>query len=343
MRNKLIIIGIILVLTLSLIGCQGEQITKSDNTSRQLSQLSDIADKRVGVNTGTIYDGFVAKKYPQAKISRYDSTADMAVAIKTDKIDVAMMDLVTAKVLVKNNKDMGILSDDVWDMPLAVGFNKNNPALREKFNSFLKKARADGTYDEIYKRWFVNDPEKAVMPIFNSNLKGKRVVLAVTVADLPYVALINGKYVGFDVELIQKFAAQEGYNLEIIDMNFASLIAALVSGKVDMISDGITITEERSKQIDFSDIYLEGGTAVIALKKNLTKYEGQTDETAAAASFSGRVSDSFHNNLIVEDRYSLIVNGLKVTAIISLLSVIFGTLLGALVCLMRMAKNRVLK
>ncbi|MEN6459950.1 MAG: amino acid ABC transporter permease, partial [Syntrophomonas sp.] len=42
-------------------------------------------------------------------------------------------------------------------------------------------------------------------------------------------------------------------------------------------------------------------------------------------------------------RYSLIVNGLKVTAIISLLSVIFGTLLGALVCLMRMAKNRVLK
>jgi polar amino acid transport system substrate-binding protein len=45
----------------------------------------------------------------------------------------------------------------------------------------------------------------------------------------------------------------------------------------------------------------------------------------------------------VENRYLLIVDGLKVTIIISLLSVIFGTLLGALVCLMRMVKNRVLR
>ncbi|MEN6349972.1 MAG: ABC transporter permease subunit [Syntrophomonas sp.] len=313
----------------------------NNNNGNKLGQLDDIADKRVGVNTGTIYDGFVVKKYPQAKILRYDSTADMVMAIKTDKIDVAVLDCLSANVLVKNNSDIGILSDDVMSMPLGIGFNKNNPALRQKFNSFLKESKANGTYDEIYQRWYANDPEKAVMPDIKNNNRDKKLVLGVAVADLPYVAVMNGKYVGFDIEMMQRFAAQEGYNLEIITMEFASLIASLTSGKVDMIADGISITEERSKQIDFSDCYLEGKTAVIAQKNNLAKYEGQSDKSAAP-SFMQSISASFYNNMIVEQRYLLIVDGLKITAVISLFSLLFGTLLGGLICLMRMAKNRFL-
>lgn len=52
------------------------------------------------------------------------------------------------------------------------------------------------------------------------------------------------------------------------------------------------------------------------------------------------VADGFYNNIILEKRYLLILDGIKTTVIISILSVIFGTLLGGLICLMRMSRRR---
>lgn len=275
MYKKLVATGLIVILMLALAGCQQErgepaaEYKTAAANSEKLSQLDDIAGKRVGVVTGTLFDSFVAQKYPQAKIHRFDSTSDMVIAVKANKLDVAIVDALSAKAVQKNDKNIGILSDDVLSYPMGVGFNKNNPTLRQEFNIFLKEARANGTYDEIYQRWFDNDPELAVMPDIKKNTRGDKLVLGVSVADLPYVAFMNGKYVGFDIEMVQNFAVQKGYNLEIVPMEFASLIAALSAGKVNMIADGIGITEERSKQIDFSDCYVEGKTAVIALKENL--------------------------------------------------------------------------
>ena len=54
------------------------------------------------------------------------------------------------------------------------------------------------------------------------------------------------------------------------------------------------------------------------------------------------IISSFVNNIIVEDRYMLIVDGLVTTITITILSVIFGILLGSLICLMRMSGRRIL-
>ncbi|MGE5543914.1 MAG: transporter substrate-binding domain-containing protein, partial [Bacillota bacterium] len=232
----------------------------------KMATLDDIDGKRLGVMTGTIHDKMIAEKYPSTKILRFDTTSDMVVAIKSRKIDAAMMATSSAKVVVDSNPDLGSLVDDYMPKPLGMGFNKNNPELRDRFNAFLQKIREDGTYDEIYRRWFVEDPEKAVIPPVESSSTGETLVVGVAVDDLPYVAYINGQYTGCDIEIVQRFAAHEGMRLEIVPMQFGSLIAALASGKVDMITDGIAITEERAQKIDFSDPYMELKNAVIGLK-----------------------------------------------------------------------------
>ncbi|MBZ4219752.1 MAG: amino acid ABC transporter permease [Chlorobium sp.] len=56
------------------------------------------------------------------------------------------------------------------------------------------------------------------------------------------------------------------------------------------------------------------------------------------SSFTG----SFYSNIIQESRYLILLDGLKTTVIISICATLFGTLLGALVCFMRMSPNRVL-
>ena len=308
---------------------------------QKMALLEDIADKRVGVYEGTIHDAFVETTYPQAEVMRFNSTADMVLALKNNKVDVILFDAVPSGVILKNNQDLGVLTDEVLSTPLGIGFSKNNPQLRKKFNEFLQVIREDGTYQEMYSRWIENDPEKAVMPALENHPQGSKVILGVAVGDLPYVAMKDGEYTGFDIEMLRRFAQYEGFNLEIVPMEFSALVAALSSGKVDMIADSISITEERQKAVDFSQPYMDSKTAAIALKSNLAEYAGE-EAAPGKNPFWKSFTQGFYNNLVLENRYRLILDGLKVTVIISLFSLLFGTLLGGLVCFLRMSKRKVL-
>lgn len=185
------------------------------------------------------------------------------------------------------------------------------------------------------------------MPQTKFKEDGKLIRLGVAVADLPYVAFVNEKYIGIDIEIMERFAEQEGYQLKIIPMEFAALIASLAAGKVDIIADGISITEERGKQIYFSDTYMDFKTAVIALKENIAAFDNEqtnqtTTENSSDKSFIDDIAESFYSNIILENRYLLIIDGLKTTAIISIFATIFGTILGGLICFMRMSKKKIL-
>jgi len=315
----------------------------ADDGGLNLRSLDDIHKLNVGVYDGTVHDLYVAQHYPDARILRYSSVADMVLSLQTGKIDVTFMDLVSAKLLIHNNPSFGLLADGGLDLPLGIGFSKKNPELRQRFNAFLKTIRENGVYDEMHDRWF-NDPENTVMPEIELPANGPVLRVAVDVADLPYVAYVNNRYVGIDIEIMSRFAQSEGMSMDIMTINFSSLIAALASGKVDMIADGIGITPERQAQIDFSDPYAEMQTGVIALRKNIAAYQGMEQESnEQQPGFWQKIADSFYSNILQERRYLLILSGLKVTAIISVWSILIGTLLGAGVCLMRMSRAPILR
>lgn len=237
--------------------------------TKKMATMDDVANKRIGVYTGTIYDKFAVNRFPGASILRYNSISDFVLALKNNKIDVAISNLYSAKNVIKTNPEIGILTDDVLSFDIGIGFNKNNPVLRQRFNKFLAQIKEEGKYDAMYQKWFNQDIEKIKMPYFEKNQTGEKVILGVAVGDLPNAGFVNGEYVGFDLELIETFAYTEKMNLEIITMEFGALIAALAAGKVDMIADCIAITEERSARVDFSDPYMQDKSAIIALKVNL--------------------------------------------------------------------------
>ncbi|MEI8186205.1 MAG: amino acid ABC transporter permease [Chlorobiaceae bacterium] len=65
-------------------------------------------------------------------------------------------------------------------------------------------------------------------------------------------------------------------------------------------------------------------------------------ETGGNSSFLAGIANSFQSNIVQENRYLLILEGLKTTVLISVLATVFGTFLGAVVCFMRMSKNAIL-
>ena len=78
-----------------------------------------------------------------------------------------------------------------------------------------------------------------------------------TCADYPPFEWVdsNGNYVGLDMDLMRVIAIVEGYEIELLDLGFDSLIPALQSGKIDIIAASMSSTSERAKIVDFSDAY----------------------------------------------------------------------------------------
>jgi polar amino acid transport system substrate-binding protein len=95
-----------------------------------------------------------------------------------------------------------------------------------------------------------------------------------TSADFPPFEYVeDGEYVGFDMDLIRAIADEADIEIEIVDMSFDSLIAALMTGNLDIVIAGMTITEEREDAVDFTDPYWTADQSVVVKEdsgKNLT-------------------------------------------------------------------------
>ncbi|WP_290768826.1 MULTISPECIES: transporter substrate-binding domain-containing protein [Exiguobacterium] len=89
-----------------------------------------------------------------------------------------------------------------------------------------------------------------------------------------FVDTANGDaIVGFDIEIAETITERLGYELKIEDMDFGSLLGALNSGRVDFVMAGMTPTEERKENADFSDIYLSATNLIMTKDESLQAIE----------------------------------------------------------------------
>lgn len=79
----------------------------------------------------------------------------------------------------------------------------------------------------------------------------------------PYEYYEDEQIVGIDAEVAAAIAEKLGYDFEIVDMDFDALIPSVVSGKIDMVLAGMTVTEERQQNVDFTNSYATGVQVVI--------------------------------------------------------------------------------
>ncbi|CAM3786101.1 transporter substrate-binding domain-containing protein [Alkalicoccus chagannorensis] len=88
-----------------------------------------------------------------------------------------------------------------------------------------------------------------------------------TSADYPPFEYIetgeSEEIVGFDIDLANRITEELGYELEVEDMDFGSLIPALDTDRVDFVMAGMRPTEERRENADFSDIYFRSAHSIV--------------------------------------------------------------------------------
>lgn len=99
--------------------------------------------------------------------------------------------------------------------------------------------------------------------------------LSADYAPYEFHADVNGqdKIVGFDISIAEKIAKDMGVKLKIEELGFDALLGALKTGKIDLIISGMSITEERLKEVDFSDPYFVVQQKVLVRKDDKNKYK----------------------------------------------------------------------
>ena len=103
-----------------------------------------------------------------------------------------------------------------------------------------------------------------------------------------------GNLVGFDFDLMNAIAEDQGFKCEYVDMAFGSIIPAIESGQGDIITAGIFVTDERKEKVDFSNPYYTADVSIVVLENNneITGVDSFTTEMKAASQTANIAADT---------------------------------------------------
>ena len=320
---------LLILAALALTACAGKQEEVA------IHGEADIAGHRIGTIAGSCYDIQLSPR-KDIKLSLFSTVSDCAEAVKAGKVDAILVDEVafSQASLKQTGLKKAFLQEDSF--PTAFAFRKEDTALTESFNQFLRELKESGTLERMREYWFESEelrPEE--FPQVETYTTGEplRYANGETIAPIAFFA--GGTWNGFEIELARRFAAYLKRPIQIDLFEFSSMIVSLQLGKADMIGGAIFVTEERQQQVAFGDPYYDVHPAYFI-----------KDVQAARAKkepLHVRVANAFRQNFIVENRWRMITDGLLTTLLITFWSILIGSLLGILLCLMALSQRKGLR
>ena len=134
-----------------------------------------------------------------------------------------------------------------------------------------------------------------------SSIAAPEKIIVGTSADWPPFEWVdaNNNFVGFDMDLMKILASIQGYEVEINDIGFDSLIPALQSGRIDLMAAGATLTEERLEVADASIPYWDTNQGVLVPEDSeLNIATALTGGSIVGAQRGTTQADWLENNLV---------------------------------------------
>ena len=228
----------------------------SSSEITSISQLNNPA-YRVGADIlGPVLER-ARKNLPNAEILNFNDFISQSLALQNGKIDALVCNESELISAMKNGlENVRILPGYVGEpVPTAAGISERSkiPGLTEKFNAFIAELKADGTLQEMYKRWV--DDNNTNMPVIDVPEKSDiHLTIGTTGLVMPFSFYINSDVTGFDVELGRRFAAHIGATVEFKIYGFGSILMALKSGAIDIALSNLYVTPETEESVKFSDV-----------------------------------------------------------------------------------------
>lgn len=311
-----------------LMGCGG---TKEEAEQKEIAGAADLEGARIGVQLGTTGDIYVSDYEGDeagTTVERYNKGADAIQALKLGKIDCVVIDEQPGIEFVKKNSNIRIIDEEFSLEDYAFCVSKENTELLAQINTAIEKLQADGTIDNIIKNYIGTEEEIGAYPYVSKDVARTNGTLIIgTNAEFPpYEYYENNQITGIDMDIMRAVSDELGMDMQIEDMAFDSIIAAITSGKVNVGASGFTVTEDRKKNINFTDTYITTKQVIIVR------------DGGSTGGYS--LKEKLYDNFVKDNRYLYIVKGFGNTLIITLFAVMLGIVLGFLIAIVRTNHDR---
>ena len=244
-----------LVICLFLTGCSSELV--------EIDEIDSLVGRKIGVTTGSEYDSIASNNIEDVEIAYYNSYSDQISALKSGKIDGFLTDEPLAREMLKNNNGIKILDDRLTEDSYAFAINPKKDKLKSEIDKVIIEMKKDETLKRFEDKWFSDNEDDKVLEEYNYDAQKGVIKFATVSGSAPFAYVKNNKIVGYDIDVINYIGYKLGYEIEIVELAFEGMIAAIASGKVDVAGCSIIVTEERKKSVLFSEANYTGGIVVV--------------------------------------------------------------------------------
>lgn len=297
----------------------------------QIESIADLQGKTIVSMIGAMHAADVKENEMLAgnEFIYAVNNSDCLGMLMNGKAEAFATDYLVAKTLIKEYDGLKILDEVLNISSYSFGFPKGDP-LKDDFNRVLAQMRQDGRIDAMLDKWTAGLDESVPEQIW----PGKNGVLKCYVSSgyEPVCYLDgNGTMCGLDIELLLNIAEELDYRIKFYDEEFNDLFPSLIAGEADLIASGVSITEESGAYADFTDGYLDVGTALIVR---------DAEKSVAGQSLSLSVRNSFQRTFMEENRWLSLLSGLGITLMLSVVTTMLGVLLGGTLFLWDYSGNK---
>lgn len=305
-------------------------VKKEKEQTEYIESFNDLDGMNVAMQAGFAYSEYLAEKVKEPNVMYFNLISDMTVALDSNKISGFVVDKPVADYFLSENGDKYKILGDLASVSYGIGFPKSNPNSEKycsEFNDFIKELKILGNMNELYEKWTGKDESAKVIDTELTGENGTLIFATSSSTGAPFCYVKNDQVIGLDVDIVYQFAKKYGYDIILEDYSFSGLMTALPLGKCDLGASGICITSERKNTILFPEPYLESSCVVIVKKM----VDDHTIKNNYGDSILGKLIESINKTFIYEDRYKLFIAGIGTTILITVLSILIGTILGFVV------------
>ena len=125
-----------------------------------ISDPAGLAGRKVGVQNSTTGQEYAQNNISGAEIVVFEDLGLLTTAVQTGTVDAAIADNGPLLDFAKKNPGLAVTAEFHTDEQYGFGVRKGNTALLQAVNESIAAARADGTYDRIYEKWFGQAPSQ---------------------------------------------------------------------------------------------------------------------------------------------------------------------------------------
>ncbi|MDF2717181.1 MAG: transporter permease, partial [Paenibacillus sp.] len=110
--------------------------------------------KKVSVQIGTKSVKFLEEGYKDVQMVKVEKNTEMFLELETGKVEAVITGFPAAKTYAKEKGTVQVLPQSLTEEFYGYGIRKENPEFKKAVNEALKRVKANGTYDQIVKKWF---------------------------------------------------------------------------------------------------------------------------------------------------------------------------------------------